>query len=131
MLLKSRSGRARRVTAALVAIATVAAALGGMSVGTLDAQDSDTAAERSAREIQAARDRANAAAQAMFDAESRIDQLAVEIESTNTELAALEAEVAAFRVRSRGDGGPQVRELGCRSEPAAHRRRGGERRRRG
>ncbi len=97
MLLKSRSCRARRVTAALVAIATVAATLGGMSVGTLDAQDSDTAAERSAREIQAARDRANAAAQAMFDAESRVDQLAVEIESTNEELAALEAEVAAFR----------------------------------
>ena len=96
-MLKSRSGRARRVTAALVTIATVAATLGGMSVGTLDAQDSDTAAERSAREIQAARDRANAAAQAMFDAESRIDQLAVEIESTNEELAALEAEVAAFR----------------------------------
>ena len=97
MLLKSRSCRARRVTAALVTIATVAATLGGMSVGTLDAQDSDTAAERSAREIQAARDRANAAAQAMFDAESRVDQLAVEIESTNEELAALEAEVAAFR----------------------------------
>ena len=65
--------------------------------GTLDAQDSDSAAERSAREIQAARDRANAAAQAMFDAESRIDQIAVEIDSTNKELAALEAEVAAFR----------------------------------
>ena len=96
-MLKSRSGRARRVAAALVTIATVAATLGGMSVGTLDAQDSDTAAERSAREIQAARDRANAAAQAMFDAESRIDQLAVEIDSTNKELAALEAEVAAFR----------------------------------
>ena len=97
MLLKSRAGRARRVTAALVTIATVAATLGGVSVGTLDAQDSDTAAERSAREIQAARDRANAAAQAMFDAESRIDQLAVEIESTNDELATLESEVAAFR----------------------------------
>ena len=75
----------------------MAATLGGMSVGTLDAQDSDSAAERSAREIQAARDRANAAAQAMFDAESRIDQLAVEIDSTNKELAALEAEVSAFR----------------------------------
>ena len=93
MLLKSRSSRARRVTAALVAIATVAAALGGVA----DAQDSDTSAERAAREIQAARDRANAAAQAMFDAQSRIDQLAVEIESTNADLAALESQVAAFR----------------------------------
>jgi murein DD-endopeptidase MepM/ murein hydrolase activator NlpD len=93
VLLKSRSCRARRVTAALVAIATVAAALGGVA----DAQDSDSAAERAAREIQAARDRANAAAQAMFDAESRIDQLAVEIETTNAELATLESEVAALR----------------------------------
>ena len=93
MLLKSRSCRARRVTAALVAIATVAASLGGVA----DAQDSDTAAERAAREIQAARDRANAAAQAMFDAESRIDQLAVEIESTNAKLESLESEVAGLR----------------------------------
>jgi len=93
VLLKSRSCRARRVTAALVAIATVAASLGGVA----DAQDSDTAAERAAREIQAARDRANAAAQAMFDAESRIDQLAVEIESTNAKLESLESEVAGLR----------------------------------
>jgi murein DD-endopeptidase MepM/ murein hydrolase activator NlpD len=93
VLLKSRSCRARRVTAALAAIATVAAALGGVA----DAQDSDTAAERAAREIQAARDRANEAAQAMFDAESRIDQLAVEIESTDGELTRLESEVAGLR----------------------------------
>ena len=93
MLLKSRSCRARRVTAALAAIATVAAALGGVA----DAQDSDTAAERAAREIQAARDRANEAAQAMFDAESRIDQLEVEIESTDAELQRLESEVAGLR----------------------------------
>ncbi|HEX4983447.1 MAG TPA: peptidoglycan DD-metalloendopeptidase family protein [Ilumatobacteraceae bacterium] len=97
MLLKSRSCRARRVSAALVALATVATSLGGVSVGKLDAQDSDTAAERAAREIQAARDRANAAAQAMFDAESRIDQLAVEIESTNAKLESLESEVAGLR----------------------------------
>jgi peptidoglycan LD-endopeptidase LytH len=92
-MLKSRADYARRVTAALVAIATVAATLGGVA----DAQDSDTAAERAAREIQAARDRANAAAQALFDAQSRIDQLAVEIESTNAELRSLESEVAEFR----------------------------------
>lgn len=92
-MLKSRADGARRVTAALVAIATVAATLGGV----VDAQDSDTAAERAAREIQAARDRANAAAQALFDAQSRLDQLAVEIESTNAELRSLESEVAEFR----------------------------------
>jgi murein DD-endopeptidase MepM/ murein hydrolase activator NlpD len=92
-MLKSRADGARRVTAALVAIATVAATLGGVA----DAQDSDTAAERAAREIQAARDRANAAAQDLFDAQSRIDQLAVEIESTTAELQTLESEVAEFR----------------------------------
>jgi murein DD-endopeptidase MepM/ murein hydrolase activator NlpD len=92
-MLKSRADGARRITAALVAIATVAATLGGVA----DAQDSDTAAERAAREIQAARDRANAAAQDLFDAQSRIDQLAVEIESTTAELQTLESEVAEFR----------------------------------
>jgi murein DD-endopeptidase MepM/ murein hydrolase activator NlpD len=92
-MLKSRADGARRITAALVAIATVAATLGGVA----DAQDSDTAAERAAREIQAARDRANAAAQDLFDAQSRIDQLAVEIESTTEELKTLESEVAEFR----------------------------------
>jgi peptidoglycan LD-endopeptidase LytH len=62
------------------------------------AQDTDTAAERAAREIQEARDRANAAAQAMFDAESRIDQLAIELDASAAELAELESQESALRV---------------------------------
>ena len=54
-------------------------------------------AERAAREIQDARDRANAAAQAMFDAESRIDQLEVEIAAKEAELAQMEANVSSLR----------------------------------
>jgi peptidoglycan LD-endopeptidase LytH len=61
------------------------------------AQDSSGAAERAAREIQAARDRANEAAQAMFDAESRLDQIAVQIDTTSAELAELEQAVGSLR----------------------------------
>jgi peptidoglycan LD-endopeptidase LytH len=61
------------------------------------AQDIDTAAERAAREIQEARDRANAASQAMFDAESRIDQLALELDASAAELAELESQESALR----------------------------------
>jgi peptidoglycan LD-endopeptidase LytH len=57
----------------------------------------DSEAERAAREIQDARDRANAAAQAMFDAESRIDQLDLEIAAKEAELAKMEADVATLR----------------------------------
>jgi peptidoglycan LD-endopeptidase LytH len=57
----------------------------------------DSEAERAAREIQDARDRANAAAQAMFDAESRIDQLDLEIAAKEAELTKMEADVATLR----------------------------------
>jgi murein DD-endopeptidase MepM/ murein hydrolase activator NlpD len=59
------------------------------------AQDPD--AVRAAQEIQAARDRADAAAQAMFDAESRLDVLDVEIADAERELAATEARADAMR----------------------------------
>ena len=68
--------RTRRIAAVLLA----AAAIGSSS--TVNAQSSGSPAERAAREIQAARDRANAAAQAMFDKESEIDQLELEIADT-------------------------------------------------
>jgi murein DD-endopeptidase MepM/ murein hydrolase activator NlpD len=61
------------------------------------AQQSETPAEKAAREIQAARDRANAAAQAMFDAESEFDTLTVEIAESEAELAVIEAEAAEMR----------------------------------
>ena len=54
-------------------------------------------AERAAREIQDARDRANAAAQAMFEAESRIDQLNVDIAAKEDALAQMEANVSSLR----------------------------------
>ena len=54
-------------------------------------------AERAAREIQDARDRANAAAQAMFEAESRIDQLNVDIAAKEAALAQMEANVSSLR----------------------------------
>jgi len=57
----------------------------------------ESAAEKAAREIQDARDRANAAAQAMFDSESRIDQLDVEIATKEAALAQMEANVGTLR----------------------------------
>jgi len=57
----------------------------------------DSAAEQAAREIQAARDRANAAAQALFDAESRIDVLGGEIEAAESRLGELEGEITTMR----------------------------------
>src|SRR4029078_7848469 len=56
-----------------------------------------SAAEKGPREIQDARDRANAAAQAMFDAESRIDQLDVDIAAKQVALAKMEANVGTLR----------------------------------
>jgi peptidoglycan LD-endopeptidase LytH len=61
------------------------------------AQQSETPAEKAAREIQAARDRANEAAQAMFDAESEFDTLTVDIGEAEAELAVIEAEAAEMR----------------------------------
>lgn len=52
------------------------------------------AAKQAAADIQAARDRANAASQAMFDAESDIDGLDLDIAAAEVELAALEAQAA-------------------------------------
>lgn len=57
----------------------------------------DPEAARAAREIQDARDRANAAAQAVFDAESEIDSLDIEIAQAAAALAELESEVGAMR----------------------------------
>jgi peptidoglycan LD-endopeptidase LytH len=61
------------------------------------AEGDATAAQQAAEEIQAARDRANEASQAMFDAQSRIDVLAVEITEAEAELAIVEAKAAGMR----------------------------------
>lgn len=61
---------------------------------TATAEHGSAAAKQAAAEIQAARDRANAASQAMFDAESRIDGLDLEIAAAAEQLADLEARAA-------------------------------------
>ncbi len=63
----------------------------------------DPAAQQAAREIQAARDRANAAAQAMFDAESQLDTLDLEIVEAERRLASIEAEADAMRSSLQAD----------------------------
>jgi murein DD-endopeptidase MepM/ murein hydrolase activator NlpD len=64
---------------------------------TAGASADETPAERAAREIQAARDRADDAAQAMFDAQSRLEVLEAELTEAEAELARLEAETAEVR----------------------------------
>ncbi len=54
-------------------------------------------AEWAAREILDARERANAAAQAMFDAESQLDTLTIELDDTERRLGQLESEAASLR----------------------------------
>lgn len=88
----SELGRRRRVGAVVLALVVLALpAPAAFSVA------DDPEAARAAREIQDARDRANAAAQAVFDAESEIDTLDIEIERATAELAELESEVGAMR----------------------------------
>ncbi len=55
------------------------------------------AAERAAQEILAARERANQAAQAMFDAQSELDQLSLELDAAGARVGEVEAETAALR----------------------------------
>jgi murein DD-endopeptidase MepM/ murein hydrolase activator NlpD len=81
--------RVLRVAAVLLAAATIGAS------STVSASESP--AERAAREIQDARDRANAAAQAMFDKESEIDELELGIAASEKELAVIEARADAMR----------------------------------
>jgi murein DD-endopeptidase MepM/ murein hydrolase activator NlpD len=90
----SASG-ARRTFASVAMVLAVAVGAGTLPLTVANAQD--PAAVRAAQEIQAARDRANAAAQAMFDAESRLDTLEVEIVAAEKELAAVEAQANSMR----------------------------------
>jgi murein DD-endopeptidase MepM/ murein hydrolase activator NlpD len=91
----SHPARARRAAFAIAVL--VAILVTGSGPHGAYAEHAGAAAAQAAEEIQDARDRANAAAQAMFDAESKIDDLEVRIEKTETELAAMEGEVAAIR----------------------------------
>lgn len=90
---------ARRTGARRVAAATAITVAMSIPVGALttNAQEADPQAARAAQEIQAARDRANAAAQAMFDAESTLDQLELDIAAAEEQLAATEVLADSMR----------------------------------
>jgi septal ring factor EnvC (AmiA/AmiB activator) len=79
------------IVAVTLAFATAAGS------GPVGADHGTEAAKQAAREIQAARDRANAAAQALFDAESEIDTLMIEIADAEKQLAAFEAAATEMR----------------------------------
>ena len=92
----SNSGCRRR--ASIRVLAALGVIVGTLNLGgNVAAEHAGAEAEQAAREIQDARDRANAAAQALFDAESEIDQLDLAIAETQQKVAALEAEVGAMR----------------------------------
>jgi peptidoglycan LD-endopeptidase LytH len=57
----------------------------------------DAAAQQAAKEIADARDRANAAADALFSAESKLDVLDVEQSQLSAEIAKLEAQIAQLK----------------------------------
>lgn len=78
-------------------VAILAMVLGTLTVPLTVARAEDTAAVRAAQEIQAARDRADAAAQSMFDAQSRLDTLEVDIAAAERDLATAESEADAMR----------------------------------
>ncbi len=90
-----------RGLAALVAI--VLLSLIGPIVVSGGAAAQDPAAVKAANEIQAARDRANAAAQAMFDAESKLDTLDLQMAEAEKQLAAVEAQAASMRSSLQAD----------------------------
>lgn len=59
----------------------------------------DSAAQQAAKEIADAREQANAAADAYFDAESRLDSLSIEAQGMEAEVADLQSQVAALQER--------------------------------
>ena len=68
-----------------------------LSVSTVGRAD-DTEAEKAAKEIADARERANAAADAYFASESRIDQLDLQQNQLQSEISALEGDVKALQL---------------------------------
>ncbi len=92
------SGRTiRRAAARCVGVAVVVGSSVFVPASVAIAAAPLTPAEQAAQEIQAARDRADAAAQALFDTEAEIDRLDIAIGDTEEELAGIEAELASAR----------------------------------
>ncbi|MEP1124504.1 MAG: peptidoglycan DD-metalloendopeptidase family protein [Ilumatobacter sp.] len=94
----SGSGRTiRRAAARCVGVAVVVCSSVFTPASIAVASAPLTPAEKAAQEIQAARDRADAAAQALFDTEAEIDRLDLAIADTEDELVEIEAELASAR----------------------------------
>jgi murein DD-endopeptidase MepM/ murein hydrolase activator NlpD len=85
----------RRTIASAAVVLAVAVAASAVPLTVANAQD--PAAVRAAEEIQAARNRADAAAQAMWEAQSRLDTLEVEIADAERDLAEVEAQANSMR----------------------------------
>ncbi|HEX2782066.1 MAG TPA: peptidoglycan DD-metalloendopeptidase family protein [Ilumatobacteraceae bacterium] len=83
----------RRVISILLAVCFIAPLM-STSVGRAD----DTEAQKAAKEIADARDRANAAATAYFASESRIDGLTLEEDQLQSEITSLEGDVKALQL---------------------------------
>lgn len=94
-MLSARTDPRRRVAAVTVLVAVLALAI-GVGVPSV-ASSSETPAEKAAREILEARERANAAADAWAQAQSDLDVLMVEMEDTERELADLETKAAGLQ----------------------------------
>ena len=96
---RSRVGRGRLVRTMLVLLAAVAVAVPVAAAlpGDATAQTSDDAAREAAREIQAARDRANAAAEAYFQAQSDLEVLEDDAVGMERRAEALEERVEKLR----------------------------------
>ncbi len=92
-----RLGRIGRIVAALVAAFAVSVSVAAVVPTGATAQTSDEAARQAAREIQAARDRANAAAEAYFQAQSDLEVLEDEAVGMQRRADALEQRVDKLR----------------------------------
>ena len=90
-------GRARALQRAIPGLIPGIVLVATLVIAPAVADAGTTEAERAAQEIQAMRDRANAAAQALFDAESELDTLDLEIAANEARVAELEAEVGSMR----------------------------------
>ncbi len=95
---RSRASRLRLVSIAVAILAVGAAVLPVVAEEPVAAQTSDDAAKRAAREIQAARDRANAAAAAFLQAQSDLEVLQDEAAALARDADELEARVEQLRL---------------------------------
>ena len=87
----------RPMRRAVLFLFAVCAVIPGVPGGVARADDS--AAQQAAREIADAREQANAAADAYFEAESKLDSLGLEADALQAEVTDLQAQVAALQQR--------------------------------